>query len=118
MLRSGARAISYFILEIYMKTVKPFLSTLILGLCAIAFSAQSQTSMPTAPSSSNMKSSISTTPGAMGTMSKEQIKAKYLMDKEECMSMNGNAKDMCMKKAKNDSDQAWERVDPKHKAVH
>ncbi len=101
-----------------MKAVKPLFSTLMLGLCAIAFSAQSQTSMPTIPSSSNMSSSPSMTSGTMGMMTKEQIKAKYAMDKKECMSMNGNAEDMCMKKAKNDSDMAWERANPKHKAAH
>jgi hypothetical protein len=100
-----------------MKTIKPLLSTFMLGLCAIAFSAQSQTSMSTAPSSSNTTSRVMT-PGAIGTMTKEQIKAKYIIDKEKCMSMNGNAKDICMKKAESDSDMAWERVNPKHKAAH
>jgi len=76
-----------------MKTLNPILGALMLGLCAVTFSAHSQTG------------ATATTHGNT-VMTEDQIDAKYDADQKRCDQLKGNEEDVCEKKAKADRDSA------------
>lgn len=89
-----------------MKTLKPALGTLLLGLGLTAFTALAQTSNGAPPAAGPAATQGTSQSTQAGAMSDDQLQRRYEAEKKRCENLKGDEKDICEKQAEANRDAA------------